>query len=171
LLAKQSENEICKEQLHTNFIDWATSQVALLALKKAISKYENTRQPEVIRAATDVFSIVTDHAYSAIIKPADINDLKILDRFGKGKFVSELSRGSREQLYFAMRLGLIKVYESKSEPMPMVMDDILVNFDDERGPLAMKALVEFSKSRQVIVFTCHKSTLDFYKTIGATIIS
>jgi len=70
-------------------------------------------------------------------------------------------------LYFAMRLGLIQVYENELEPMPIIMDDILVNFDDDRGPAAIKGLLEFSNNRQVIVLTCHKNTLDIYKSLGA----
>jgi uncharacterized protein YhaN len=66
-----------------------------------------------------------------------------------------------------MRLGLIKEYEIRSESMPIIMDDILANFDDARGPLAVKALEEFSKDRQIIVLTCHKNTLDMYKQLGA----
>ena len=78
-----------------------------------------------------------------------------------------MSRGTREQLYFAMRLGLIQVYETELEPMPIIMDDILVNFDDDRGPAAIEGLVEFSNNRQVIILTCHKNTLDIYKGLGA----
>ena len=78
-----------------------------------------------------------------------------------------MSRGTREQLYFAMRLGLIQVSETKSEPMPVVMDDILVNFDDDRRPAAIEGLAEFSADRQVIVLTCHKNTFDIYESFGA----
>jgi uncharacterized protein YhaN len=78
-----------------------------------------------------------------------------------------MSRGKREQLYFSMRLGLIQVYEAESEPMPIIMDDILVNFDDDRGPAAIEGLIEFSKNRQVMVLTCHQNTLDIYKSMGA----
>lgn len=66
-----------------------------------------------------------------------------------------------------MRLGLISVYETESEPMPIIMDDILVDFDDDRGPAAIRGLIEFSNNRQVIILTCHKNTLDIYKSLGA----
>ena len=48
-----------------------------------------------------------------------------------------------------------------------LMDDILVNFDDYREPLAMKALIAFADKRQVIALTCHKNALDIYKRYGA----
>jgi len=167
LAEEQTELEIRKQQLCDYSADWVRSQIALFALAKAISKYENTRQPEVIKAAADVFDKITNHTYSMIIKPTETNELVIQDRSAKRKTIREMSRGTREQLYFAMRLGLIRVYETESEPMPITMDDILVNFDDDRGPAAIKGLIEFSNSRQVIVLTCHKNTLDIYRSLGA----
>jgi len=167
LLVKQSEVELKKQQLYDCSREWVKFRIPLFALEKAISKYENTRQPSVIKAAEDIFSSITNHAYSAIIKPIDSDEVRIRDSRGVDKGVIEMSRGTKEQLYLAMRLGLIKEYEIRSESMPIIMDDILANFDDARGPLAVKCLEEFSKNRQVIVLTCHKNTLNMYKQLGA----
>ncbi|MCD6568155.1 MAG: AAA family ATPase [Dehalococcoidia bacterium] len=167
LLVKQGEVELKKQQLRDYSREWVKSQIPLFALEKAISKYENTRQPGVIKAAEDVFSSITNNAYPAIIKPIDSDELRIRDSLGFNKSIIEMSRGTKEQLYLAMRLGLIKEYETRSESMPIIMDDVLANFDDARGPLAVKALEEFSKDRQIIVLTCHKNTLDMYKQLGA----
>lgn len=168
LAEKLNEVEQKKQQLQDCYRDWARLQIPLYALDKAISRYETTRQPRVIRAAEDVFARITGGAYTAIIKPIDSDTLQVRDARGFSKDVAKMSRGTKEQLYLAMRLGLIKEYEERSEPMPVVMDDILVNFDDERAPLAVKALAEFARDRQVIVLTCHKNTLGLYKRAGAT---
>jgi uncharacterized protein YhaN len=167
LLVKQSEIEVSKQQLRDHALEWVTAQIALFVLDKAISKYENTRQPEVIKATKDIFTNITNNAYSMIIKSAETNEIKIQDAVGQSKGVLEMSKGTKEQLYFAMRLGLIKVYEAEKEPMPIIMDDILVNFDDDRGPLAIKELAKFARDRQVVVLTCHKNALDLYKSLGA----
>jgi uncharacterized protein YhaN len=47
------------------------------------------------------------------------------------------------------------------------MDDIFVNFDDKRNPMAIKILKEFAKGRQVIILTCHKKLLEIYLEMGA----
>jgi len=167
LLVKQGEVELKKQQLHDCSREWVKFRIPLFALEKAISKYENTRQPGVIKAAEDIFSSITNHAYPGIIKPIDSDELRIRDSSGASKGVLEMSRGTKEQLYLAMRFGLIKEYETRSESMPIIMDDILANFDDARGPLAVKCLEEFSRDRQIIVLTCHKNTLDMYKQLGA----
>ena len=175
-VAEQIELETKKQQLRDSSMRWLKSQIALFALEKAISKYENTRQPEVIKSAAEIFARITDHAYEKIIKPAEIipgkpTELSIEDSAARRKTIGELSRGTKEQLYLAMRLGLIKVYETKSEPMPIVIDDILTNFDDTRGLDAIKALIEFSNTRQLIILTCHESNFNLYKNLGAKEIS
>ena len=71
-----------------------------------------------------------------------------------------MSRGTREQLYLAMRLGLIEQYERNAEPLPVIMDDILVNFDDDRAVATLKALADLSLRTQVIVFTHHQHLVD-----------
>jgi len=167
LLVKQNDLELKKQQLKDCSQEWAKFQIAMVMLNKAISKYENTRQPEVIKAAEEIFSCLTNKFYTSITKPIDKDDLLICDVLGNKKSVLEMSRGTKEQLYFAMRLGLIKEYENQAESMPIIMDDILVNFDGDRGPLAIKTLNNFALERQVIVFTCHKNVFNLYKSSGA----
>lgn len=171
LQVKQSEVELKKQELRDCSRDWVKSQIGQLMLDKAISKYEETRQPDVIKAAEDFFLHVAGTNYSAIVKPIDNDEFEIRDSTGRSKSILEMSRGTREQLYLAMRLGLIDEYEKRSEPMPVVMDDILANFDDDRVRLAIQALKSFSETRQIIVLTCHKNNLDLYQQAGATLLS
>ena len=78
-----------------------------------------------------------------------------------------MSRGTREQLYLAMRFGLIQEYETRSEPLPVVMDDVFVNFDDGRRDNAIEILKEFAVDRQVIILSCHKQSLYQFIRHGA----
>ena len=82
-----------------------------------------------------------------------------------------MSRGTLEQLYLAMRFGLIEEYESRSEPLPAVLDDVFVNFDDDRDQRLIEILNRFGQKRQVIVLTCHQRSLKAYQSIGANEIS
>lgn len=167
LLKRQSDLEIKKQQLCNFASDWIIPQIALFVLDRAISKYEMTGQSDVIKAAQNIFAHVTKNKYPTIPPPTETKEIKIEDDARNRKGRMEMSRGTKEQLYFAMRLGFIEVYEKEREPMPIIMDDILVNFDDERGPLAVKELANFAKDRQVIILTCHENTLDLYKKLGA----
>jgi uncharacterized protein YhaN len=168
LIVKQTELESLKQQLQFLAKEWATHQGVLVLLEAAKQKYEKNRQPGVIRSAEHLFTQITGGDYPRIIKPIDQDDLMIENNRHQRKGVLEMSRGTREQLYLAMRFGLIDEYETRSEPLPTVMDDVFVNFDDERNERLIGVLSQFSQKRQVIVLTCHQRSLEAYKKIGAT---
>lgn len=167
LLVKQSDVEVKLQQLRDCAVDWVRWQIALAVLDSAIAKHESTRQPQVIKAAEELLSRMTDGRYPRIVKRLDDNELVVRDAEDRSRELTELSRGTREELYLAMRLGLIEEYEKRSESMSVIMDDILANFDDDRGPLAVQLIAKFAENRQVIVLTCHKNTYDRYCQSGA----
>ncbi len=169
LLAWETEAEELRQQLRDAHRDWIRARIGLRAVEQAVSRYETTRQPAVIREAQESFSRITGGRFTTLLNPVGGNELRVRDASGGERAVpGELSRGTLEQLYLAMRLGLIAQYEQNAEPLPVIMDDILVNFDDDRGPLAVKALAEFAMDRQVIVMTCHDATRQLYLEAGAT---
>ena len=140
-------------------------------LSRAKKQYEKERQPSVIRAAEKMFTHTTQGRYTRIFKPMESDDIFIVDESERAKGILEMSRGTREQLYLAMRFGLIEEYEVRSEPLPIIMDDVFVNFDDDRNDQMINHVQQFAKSRQVIVLTCHKRTLEAYSAKGASAIT
>jgi uncharacterized protein YhaN len=161
------QKEIKREQLNKLSKDWTVNQIALFMLEQAKVNYEKERQPSVIQSAQKIFSQITNGKYQRIFKPLDSDEILADENSGLRKKVYEMSRGSREQLYLAMRLGLIKEYETRSEPLPIIMDDVLVNFDDSRGQKVLEILSSFAEKRQVIILTCHKHTVEIYRKFGS----
>jgi uncharacterized protein YhaN len=76
-----------------------------------------------------------------------------------------LSRGTREQLYLALRFGLIREFGQHTERLPVVIDEILVNFDPERARRAVEAFAELAQTNQLLVFTCHPATVDMFNSV------
>jgi uncharacterized protein YhaN len=72
----------------------------------------------------------------------------------------DLSRGTSEQLYLALRLGLIEQSGQVGSDLPVLMDDILVNFSPARAEQAARAIADLATRRQVVFFTCHPATAD-----------
>lgn len=74
--------------------------------------------------------------------------------------VSELSDGTRDPLRFALRLAAV-VRAHRACPMPLVLDDFLVHFDDQRTTAALRLLARVAQqeSLQIIVFTHHDQVL------------
>ncbi len=167
LVARQNELESQKQELKTLANTWASYRSALVLIEEAKGRYEKTRQPGVIRAAENLFSEITGGTYGHIIKPVDSDDILIENDRHKRKGVQEMSRGTLEQLYLAMRFGLIEEYESRSEPLPAILDDVFVNFDDERDKRLIDVLNQFGQQRQILVLTCHQRSLEAYQSIGA----
>ncbi|MGK0481305.1 MAG: hypothetical protein ACJAQ3_001278, partial [Planctomycetota bacterium] len=79
---------------------------------------------------------------------------------GRQVGVDEMSSGTCDQLYLALRVASVEHMLKTVEPMPFIADDLFVNFDDERTEAALRVLAELSKSTQVIVFSHHASVVD-----------
>lgn len=167
IVSHEAELETLKQTLRDAYREWLVARIALWGIDTAVSRYEEERQPQVIRAGEHAFSAMTGGRYIRLIKSMDSQELHVRGAEGNDRTVEQLSRGTREQLYLAMRLGLIEQYEQNAESLPVIMDDVLVNFDDERAPRAVEALAAFAKDRQVIVMTCHERTRELYRNAGA----
>jgi uncharacterized protein YhaN len=66
-----------------------------------------------------------------------------------------LSRGSVEQLYLCLRLGLAETFAERAEALPIILDDVLVNFDPGRAASVAEVLAETAERHQVLLLTCH----------------
>lgn len=134
-------------------------------LTQAIERFERDNQPALLKRASAVFAAMTAGRYTAIRKSGD--EL-VVERESVDEVSPEvLSTGTREQLYLAIRLAYVEHYCASAEPLPVVLDDVLVNFDDDRARATLEALAAFSLTTQVILFTCHASTRALAASIGA----
>ena len=123
-------------------------------LQKTKAVFEAERQPEVLRLASRLFYRMTAGAYARIFVPVDTMQVQAVTNDGRAIDSPFLSRGTREQLYLAMRLALAETV-SRDAPLPLVLDDLFVHFDRERLLSTLPVLEDISSRRQVIVLTCH----------------
>jgi len=77
------------------------------------------------------------------------------ERAGELVGVQGMSDGTQDQLYLALRLASIERYLEAKEPLPLILDDVLINFDDRRAAAALRTLAELGRKTQVIMFTHH----------------
>jgi uncharacterized protein YhaN len=138
--------------------EWAIRAVTGRLLTETRSRYERERQPDVVRAATSHFSHFTGGRYARIVAPPGDAGVRVETEAGEGRATDELSRGTAEQLYLALRFGLIEEFARHAEPLPVVMDDTFVNFDAGRAAAAADAVRDLATRHQVIYFTCHAAT-------------
>ncbi|MCV0402259.1 MAG: AAA family ATPase [Chloroflexi bacterium] len=146
--------------------EWSVRAVTLRLLEETRQRYERERQPDVVRAAESHFARFTGGRYTRIVAPPGDASVRVETEGGEAKVTDELSRGTAEQLYLALRFGLIEEFARHAEPLPVVMDDILVNFDAERAGRAAAAIRDLATRHQVLYFTCHPWTAELLDPDG-----
>jgi uncharacterized protein YhaN len=157
-----TELEHLKQRLQNAYEEWLAAQMGLHVLQTTRQRYEKEKQPAVIQKAGGYFRQITDGAYHDLVISLGNHQVTVYTEEGIPKRISELSRGTREQLLLSLRLGLIEEYEENGEPLPVVLDDLLVNFDPLRAEQAARALSSFAQNRQVFFFTCHPQMRELF---------
>ena len=161
------ERHRLSEELQGHARDWAVRAIAESLIRQAQSKFEQERQPDVIRHAERFFRDVTDGAYQTVFSPLGSSEINVMDAAGNVRTPQQLSRGTREQMFLALRFGLILEMGQHSERLPVIVDEALVNFDPTRGTKAAGSFIELSETNQVLVFTCHPQIVDWFKDAAA----
>ena len=156
------ERHRLSEELQGHARDWAVRTIAESLIRQAQSKFEKERQPDVIRHAERFFLDVTDGAYQGVYSPLGSSEINVMDNAGNVRTPNQLSRGTREQLFLALRFGLILEMGQHSERLPVIVDEALVNFDPTRGTRAAASFLDLSDTNQVLVFTCHPQIVDWF---------
>ncbi|NBI31179.1 AAA family ATPase [Chengkuizengella marina] len=134
---------------------WAVHSFAFHLIKKAKAKYEQERQPEVLMKASSYFEKMTYGAFRRVMVPFGEKRMIVERENGAQLETSYLSRGTAELLYLAMRFALAHEF-GKKVTLPLIMDDIFVNFDGDRLKSTLSVLNEISNHHQLILFTCHE---------------
>jgi uncharacterized protein YhaN len=135
--------------------DWAVRALALELLGETRHRNDRERHPHVVQEAERYYATNTDGRYPPIMAPPGEAQVLVEREQGAPLTSEQLSRGTAEQLYLALRFGLIEQFARNAEPLPVVMDDILVNFDPKRAERAARAIGQLASRHQVLFFTCH----------------
>ncbi|MDU0204024.1 AAA family ATPase [Paenibacillus sp. MAH-36] len=155
----QLQAEAYRASIREQVDQYAVASFASLLMKKAREVYEQERQPGVLLRASDYLSRMTNGAFTHVKAPFGEQRLVAVRSNGQSVDTSQLSRGTAEQLYLSMRFALVEEYAGKAV-LPLVMDDILVNFDEERMESCLRVLADLSSRHQVLLFTCHGHVRD-----------
>ncbi|MDA0659160.1 MAG: AAA family ATPase [Planctomycetota bacterium] len=146
---------------------WKTVTAVGQMLEVVRERFERDRQPETLAEASVYLSRMTLGKYERIWTPFGEADLRIDTNENEAVSVEKLSRGTREQVFLALRLALAAAYGRRGTHLPVVLDDVLVNFDVTRARAAAEMLNQFAaQGNQVLVFTCHEHIRDIFRELG-----
>lgn len=163
----QKRDELAQKQAEYDAI-----ALAMESLQSANIALQNRFSPALSRRAGELFSRLTGGKYESVLL-----DRTFSAQAGEtGESVSHdaqlLSLGTLDQLYLAVRLAICESVLPADDPPPIVLDDALVRFDDARCRAALDLLLEESKSRQILLFTCqHRESAYLAGRDGVTLLS
>ncbi|MFH1488462.1 MAG: AAA family ATPase [Pseudomonadota bacterium] len=169
IAALRGEEEALKEALTLMAEDWAVVRLAQRLIRMAGERYEKERQPHVIREAGHFFSTMTSGRYTSLVAPIGESRIEVISKDNQRKEIDQLSRGTAEQLYLALRFGFIREFTKRSGRLPVIMDETLVNFDPLRAKAAVRAVSELSREHQILFFTCHPETATLFREVDPTV--
>jgi len=167
-LELHSTINILEEKLGSDAQRWAVLTIARDVFERTREEFQQERQPALMKSASKYLSDLTLGRYTSVraVIGEKEQDLEVVEGEAHTKRANELSRGTAEQLFLAMRFALIEEYAKNAEPMPVVLDDILVNFDPQRAKAACKVIMDLSERFQVIFLTCHPETEAMFKSVA-----
>ncbi|MDB5384797.1 MAG: hypothetical protein JWM11_443 [Planctomycetaceae bacterium] len=135
-------------------------------LQQTLQRFERESQPEVLGEVSRLFAQMTGDRYTRVERPRDASRPLIVYRADQQDLEpGDLSMGTREQLYLAIRLAYVLHYCTKAEPLPIVLDDVFANFDPARTRRTLEALGNITDRVQVLLFTCHPHVVELAQEV------
>jgi uncharacterized protein YhaN len=135
---------------------WVVERLAQELLAKSIERFSAEHEPEMLQLTRQFFSQLTGGKYITIEHdPGQSERFYVRNQQEQSFEPGRLSTGTREQLYLAIRMAYITHYCEHHEPLPVVMDDCFVNFDEQRARLVLESIANWRDSLQTILLSCH----------------
>lgn len=153
---QKQEIETTNTQLNTATSKYLAYVLASQIITRALDIASGERLPKMLVASQEYFTLLTNGNYQAINFGKTI---KVTDRNSKKIEIKYLSRATKEQLYFALKLSFAKQIQDEIN-LPILIDDSFVNFDHGRTENIMKLLEQLSQENQIIIFTARKALAD-----------
>ncbi len=141
-----AENARIQEELEAVELAQDTMTALSTSIRDSFGLYLNKEASQLIEG-------ITGGIYNSMSIDQDLNIF--MNTPGKLVPIDQVSSGTMDQIYLAVRLAAAKLVQSKDDGMPLIFDDSFVLYDDERLKTALRWLVK-SCSGQIIMFTCHQ---------------
>lgn len=141
------------EKLRTLGEAYATNRIAEHLLDRLHDRFLERATGPLLEEASEIFSRITD-TYDEVAHAGEPDSLEFVARRGDGREydTGALSRATAEQLFLSVRLARIRQFD---EPMPVVIDDAMTNFDPAHTRRSLAFLDEIARTNQVLLLTCH----------------
>jgi len=157
------ESQSLLGRLERDMEEYVQLRFSAIVLKRAIERYRDRNQGPLVQRASELFSRMTLGNFSGLrVQYAEKDPVLVGLRADSRDTipVEGMSEGTADQLYLGFRLAGLEQYLEHNEPVPFVVDDLLITFDDDRSRASLQALAELAARTQVIFFTHHAHLVD-----------
>lgn len=164
-----SEKNIVETELAAQKAQYDALTLAIETLKEANNELQTRFSPLLSETTGRIIRRLTGGRYEKLTfdKALDVN-AKTADETVSRNILS-LSAGTADQIYLALRLAVCELVLPRKNRCPLILDDTLANFDDERAALALDYLKELARERQILLFTCHKREAAYFQASGGEV--
>lgn len=162
--AAEAERTALLEKLDAANFEYDALTLAIDTIDEAETELKNRFSPEIEKRTSEIFRYLCGGSFELVrIKNSDFDMQVSRGAASAPREYLSLSQGTVDELYFALRLALFETIVPGENAPPLVLDDVFVNFDDERMKRALDLLLEKSRERQIILFSCHTREAAYLK--------
>lgn len=161
--AEREAMERTAARVRADMLPWIRSRIARALLAEAMKQFRDRAQGPMLQSASAYFERMTGGEFVRLVTDDADDDRPVLvaeRRNGARLRVEGMSEGTLDQLYLALRLAALELRRAAGVDLPVILDDVLMTSDDDRAVLMLRALADFSRGGQVIVFTHHRHLAD-----------
>jgi uncharacterized protein YhaN len=169
-----------EESLRAAAERWSAVRLTGRLIDQLRQRIERDRQPDTLRHASEYLRRLTCGRYRNIWTPlgervllideaaeGDDGTLDMEGRSGVSLRVEQLSSGTREQVFLAIRMAMVRDFAARGIELPLILDDVTVNFDQIRTEAAVETLLNVAEQgQQIMLFTCHLHLAHLFEADG-----
>ncbi len=162
-VALESEAMAAQSKLASMQEQYDALELAIETMAEAEGELQSRFSPQLSRRAAEYFRFLSDGRYDAVEVARDLSARAQLADDVVSRSAGSLSAGASDQLYLALRLAVCEMALPKEKACPMILDDALVNFDEQRIVRALELLRTIAEGRQVLLFSCQEREARYFE--------
>lgn len=164
LVEKKTTLELEIEETALQYLELT---LGLRLADQAIRRYRDAHRSQMMATTETAFTTLTNGAYTQLRSQPDGSSeiLLVIDAGGTAKRVEDLSKGTRFQLYLALRAAAYEQLAAQGTSLPFFCDDIFETFDEERTRSACRIMERIGQTGQAIYLTHHRHVVEIAREV------
>ena len=154
-------------QISEASLDYLQLELGRRLAEQAINRYRDKHRSAMMEATENAFAELTDGKYETLQTQSNGKQetLLALDKDGTPKRADQMSKGTRFQLYLALRAAAYDQLAEQGTCLPFICDDIFETFDEERTRAACRVMERIGQRGQAIYLTHHRHVVELAREV------